>query len=162
MFSLVIFTAFVCYVFLVANPVLSSDIDALNFTKDEMFMPSDGHYDFKIFRLSNSNTSYFKVKYVEPGHVLLVDETGKKVINIVRLDNMINIWKDNSGNFIKEELSKTGWMVDGVEVHEIEFAGGEKLYSACSKDISSGTLIYLATPDDRETAGKINSLTIED
>lgn len=162
MISLVLFTAVICYFFLIANPVLSSDFDYWNYTEGEIFTPSNGHYDFGLFSLNNSDTQYFKVKYVEAGHVLFVDETGRKVINLVQFDRMINIKKDNARQFLGGELLKTSWMVDGVEVHEVDFVTGDKDYSASKRNLSSGTIIYLATQNDTETAGMINSLTIEE
>ena len=161
MFSLMLLTVVVCCFFVVSNPVLSTDIDDLNFTKGDVFAPSDGHYDFGMFALNDSDASYYEVKAVEAGHVLIVDETGDKVINVFRFDDMINFKRDSSSEFIRSELSKTGWMVDGVEVHEIDFSKSDPLYSACTKDTSNGTLIYLATPSDRQTSSMINSLTFK-
>lgn len=161
MFALMMLTVVACCFFVVANPVLSTHIYDFNYSEGECFTALDGHYDLRYFTLNNSNTDYFKVKYTESGHALLVDETGEKVINVIRFDNMIHFKKDSSRDFIDGELSKTAWMVEGVEVHEVEFRNGEKLYSACTKDISTGTTIYLATPNDTETASMINSLTFE-
>lgn len=159
--GLVLFTAIICFFFLISNPVLSTEIEDLNFSEGEVFEPCNGSYDFRIFTLNDSNTSSFRVKFVESGHVLLVDETGNKVINIIQFEKMINFKKDSSRDFINGELSKTGWMVDGVEVHEVEFRNGDSLYSACTKDTSTGTLIYLATPSDAETAAMLNSLAFK-
>ena len=161
MVSLALFTAVVCFFFMIANPVLSSEIEQMNFTEGEVFRPSDGHFDFGTFSLNDSNVSCFRVKYVESGHVLLVDESGDKVINVVQFEKMINLKKDQERNFIGGELLKPGWMVDGVDVHEVVFLKGSPLYSACTKDISSDTMIYLATPSDRETAGMISTLEFE-
>lgn len=157
MFSLVLFTVVVCCFFVAANPVLSTHIDELNFTEGENFTSSNCSFDFGSFGL-DCDAECFRVKYVESGHVLLVDESGNTVINIIRFDNMIHFKKDGSRQFIDGELSKTGWMVDGVEVHEVGFVNGEVLYSACTKDTSSGTMIYLASPSDEMTASMINSL----
>lgn len=158
-FTIVLFTVFVCSVFVFLNPVLCSDLGSENFSEGEIFLPSNGTFDFGDFRINDSQIKNFTVKYADISHVLLVDETGDKVINVIQMDKMINLRKSYEKSFINGELQKTGWMVDGVEIHEIEFSKGDNLYSACVKDISSGKLIYIATPSDNETAAMINSLS---
>lgn len=156
--SVMLFTAFFCTVFVFLNPVLCHNLENETFSEGEVFTPSNDVYDFGDFKLNSSKTQNFTVKHVVTGHVLLVDETGGKVINVIHPDRMIHYKKSFTKSFINGELSKTGWMVDGVEVHEIEFWRGDTMYSACVKDTSSGTLIYIATPTDNETAEMISSL----
>ena len=97
---------------------------------------------------------------VRSGHVLLVDETGDKCINLIQFSSMVKIRQDSERNFIKGELSKTSWMVSGVCIHEIELDGGN-MYSACIKDTSTDTLIYVATPNETQTAEMINSIALK-
>lgn len=158
--SLVIFTLIVCSVFVYLNPVVLAENTEV-FTEGEAFTPVNGEYDFKTFSLNDSNTQNFSVKRVLSGHTLLVDETGDKVINVIRFDKMVKLKKVTTKDFIDGELKKTNWMVDEVCIHEIEFSGGDKMYSACAKDTSTDTLIYIATPSQNETAAMINSLTFQ-
>lgn len=159
--SAIAFTLFACCLIAFLNPILCTDLDDGNFTEGEVFLPADGCYDFKTFSL-NSSCKSFTVKHIESGHVTLVDDTGNITVNVVQLDKMINYKRDSARSFIKGELQKTNWMVDGVCIHEIEFLIGGKLYSACVKDVSTNTLVYLSTPLDQETADLINSLRFSD
>ena len=156
--SVIAFTLFVCCLVAFLNPVLCMELDDGNFTQDEVFAPEDNQFDFGTFRL-NSSCKNFTVYHIESGHVSMSSDTGNRVINVIQLDKMINFKKDSIRSFIKGELQKTNWMVDGVCVHEIEFMNGEKLYSACVKDVPTNTMVYVATPSDKETADMINSLT---
>ena len=156
--SVAIFTLVMCSVFVFVNPVVLAD-NPETFAEGEVFFSSNGEYDFKEFSLNDTNVNNFTVKFVQSGHTLIVDETGGKVINVIKYGNMVKSNKIHVKNFIDGELQKTNWMVDGVCVHEIEFSGGDRMYSACVKDTSSDTMIYVATPSEKETAGMINSLT---
>ena len=157
--SVIAFTLLVCGLVAFLNPVLCTELDS-NYTQSEVFLPAEGQFDFEAFTL-NSSCRNFTVYHAESGHVSLASDTGDRVVNIIQLDRMINFKKDSTMSFINGELQKTNWMVDGVNVHEIEFANGEKLYSACVKDVSTNTLVYLATPSDKETADMINSLDFD-
>lgn len=158
--SVIAFTLLVCGLVALLNPVLCTELDS-DYAQGEVFLPADGQFDFETFTL-NSSSKNFTVYHVESGHVSLADDTGDRVVNIIQLDKMINFKKDSTNSFINGELQKTNWMVDGVNVHEIEFMNGEKLYSACVKDVSTNTMVYVATPSDKETAGMINSLDFTD
>ncbi|WP_406533610.1 hypothetical protein [Methanobrevibacter sp.] len=155
------FTLFVCCLVAFLNPVLCMELDDGNFTQGEVFMPADGQFDFETFTL-NSSRKNFTVYHIESGHVSLADDTGDRVINVIQFDKMMNFKKDSKKSFLNGELQKTNWMVDGVCIHEIEFMNGEKLYSACVKDVSTNTMVYVATPSDKETADMINSLDFTD
>ena len=158
--SLVIFTLVVCSIFVFLNPVVLAENSEV-FSEGEAFTPVNGEYDFRSFSLKDSNTQNFSVKHVISGHTVIVDETGDKVINVIEFDKMVKIKKETTKSFIDGELKKTNWMVDGVCIHEIEFSDGDKMYSACVKDTSTDTMIYIATPSQNETAAMINSLTFK-
>lgn len=157
--SVIAFTLLVCGLVAFLNPVLCMELDG-NYTQGEVFLPADNQFNFEAFSL-NSSCKNFTVYHVESGHVSMADDTGDRVINIIQLDRMISFKKDSTKSFINGELQKTNWMVDGVNVHEIEFTNGEKLYAACVKDVSTNTLVYVATPSDEETADMINSLNFD-
>ena len=157
--SVIAFTLLVCGLVAFLNPVLCTELDS-NYTQGEVFLPEDNQFDFETFTL-NSSSKNFTVYHAESGHVCLADDTGDRVVNIIQLDKMMNFKKDSTKSFINGELQKTSWMVDGVNVHEIEFRNGEKLYSACMKDVSTNTMVYVATPSDKETADIINSLDFD-
>lgn len=157
--SVIAFTVFVCCLVAFMNPVLCTELDS-DYAQGEVFLPEDNQFDFEAFSL-NSSCKNFTVYHAESGHVCLASDTGDRVVNVIQLDKMMNFKKDSKKSFLNGELQKTSWMVDGVNVHEIEFANGEKLYSACVKDISTNTLVYVATPSDKETSDMINSLDFD-
>ena len=160
MLSLVIFTVAVCSLFVYFNPVVLADTPEV-FEEGEVFKPVNGEYDFGTFRLNDSESQNFTVKTVTSGHTVIADETGRKVINVLKYDDMVISKKKQAKGFIDGELSKTGWMVDGVFVHEIELRDGIRMYSACAKDTSTGTFLYIATPSDSKTASLVNSLSFD-
>ena len=158
--SLVIFTLVVCSLFVYFNPVVLADTPEV-FDEGEVFTPVNGEYDFRSFRLNDSQAQNFTVKSVTSGHTVIVDETGSKVINVLKYDDMVFSKRSQVKGFIDGELSKTGWMVDGVFVHEIELRDGIRMYSACAKDTSTGTFLYIASPSDSQTASLVNSLSFD-
>ena len=155
--SVATFTLVVCCVFVFLNPAVLAENTEV-FSEGEVFEPVNGTYDFRTFSLNDSASSNYSVKWVMSGHTIIVDDTGDKVINVLKYDDMVMSKKIHSKNFIDGELQKTSWMVDGVCVHEIEFSQYDNMYSACAKDTSTDTLFYIATPSANETAGLLNSL----
>lgn len=157
--SVALFTLIMCFVFVFLNPaVLENNVET--FVEGEAIYPVNGTFDFKTFTLENSTAKNFTAKYVGSGHTLLVDETGDVCINLLQFDKMASLRKSTKKSFISNELLKTNWMVDGVCVHEVEFASGYRMYSACVKDTSTDTLIYVATPDEVKTAQLVNSISL--
>lgn len=154
----VAFTLVVCTVFLLLNPVVLAE-NTEEFSECEVFEPVNGEFDFNTFSLNSSDSRNFSVIHVESGHTVIVDDTGDRVINVIQFSKMVKSKKTYIKGFIDGELQKTSWMVDGACVHEIEFCQYDNMYSACAKDTSTDTMIYIATPSEKETAGMINSLT---
>ena len=155
--SVVAFTVVMCTVFLLLNPaVLAENVE--DFSEGEVFEPVNGSYDFGTFSLNDSDAKKFSVKSTVSGHAVIVDDTGDKVINVVQYSKMVKSKKVYIKNFLDGELQKTNWMVDGVCVHEIEFWQYEPMYSACVKDTSTDTLLYIATPSVNDTVSMVNSL----
>ena len=155
--SVIAFTIVACTVFILLNPVVLAE-NVEDFSEGEVFEPVNGTYDFGTFSLNDSGSSNYSVKWVMSGHTIIVDDTGGKVINVVRYSKMVTPKKIYTKNFLDGELEKTSWMVDGVCVHEIEFCRYDNMYSACAKDTSTDTLFYIATQSVNETAGLVNSL----
>ena len=151
-----LFTVFSCFIFVAYNPTIAED-NTSNFTDGEIFMPSNGEFDFKNFTIKSTDTKNFTTKIISNGHTQFVDDTGNITINYFELDKMIHINKDKVVSFLNGELQKPSWSVDGVEVHQIDFIDGT-LYSAYQKNSSSNAIIYLSTPNEQQTANLMNSL----
>ncbi|MBQ8016789.1 MAG: hypothetical protein IJ258_01655 [Methanobrevibacter sp.] len=157
--AFVVFTVFVCILYVYNNPIILTHIESEKFTEGEVFVPFNGEYDFKTFKLNSSAFNY-TVKFAYKGHVQLVDDTGNITINVLQWDKINNIERFYRKAFIDSELRKPSWTVDGVNVHEIEFRQGD-LYSAAVKDTDRDTWIYIAAPDEAETAKMITSLRFD-
>lgn len=155
--AVVLFTLLVCFMFVIYNPNIATEYPS-EFADNEVFTPDNGHYDFKTFTINTTETKNFTARIITSGHIRLADDTGKRTINIIELDKMINTKRDSINSFLNGELEKPSWSVDGVTVHQIDFKSGDPLYSAYMKNSSSDTIIYLSTPSEKETADMMNSL----
>ena len=155
--AVALFTLLVCSMFVIYNPNIATEYPS-EFTDNEVFTPDNGHYDFKTFTINSTETKNFTARIITSGHIRLADDTGKRTINIIELDRMINTKRDSINSFLNGELQKPSWSVDGVTVHQIDFKSGDPLYSAYMKNSSSDTIIYLSTPSEKETADMMNSL----
>ena len=158
--SIVAFTIIVSSIFVVFNPNIATDFKE-DYTDGEVFIPVNDSYDFSTFRINNSQTQNFTAKIISNGHINLCDDTGERSINIIELDKLLKSQKDSKMSFLDDELKKTGWTVDGVIVHQIDFPRGGRLYSAYYKNSDTNTIIYIATPNEQETADMMNSLRFD-
>ena len=157
MFAIALFTAFASLIFVLYNPTIACEFDE-TFSDGEVFIPENDAYDFKVLTLKIPNTKNFTAKRISSGHFLLVDETGNKCVNIIEWDKIIHSKRDGMESFFKSELDKPSWSVDGVVVHQIDFISSDSMYSAYAKDSSKNTVVYIATPDEKDTAEMMNSL----
>lgn len=155
--SVALFTVLVCCVFVSYNPTIAQDYTS-NFTDGELFTPENGQFDFKDFSLNSSKTKNFTVKIISNGHTQFIDNTGNITVNYLELDKMIHTNRDRSTAFLNGEIQKPSWSVYGVSVHEIDFRNGDALYSAFQKDSSRNVIIYLSSPNEKDTAEMMNSL----
>ena len=161
LFSMALFTLFFCCLFVIYNPNIATPYTN-EFGNGEIFAPQNGHYDFKTFTINSSKTNHYTAKIITKGHIQLFDDTGKRTINIIGLDKMINSKRDEVNRFLNGELEKPSWSVDGVTVHQIDFITGQPLYSAYFKNSKANTIIYLSTPNEQETADMMNSLKFKE
>lgn len=152
-----LFTVFVCAIFFMNNPVFLMHLDE-KFSEGDVFMPHDGHFDFGMFSLNSSNARNYTAKHVLSGHAVLVDDTGKRTINVIEWGKMTRFKMNSKKAFLEGELLKPSRMVNGICVHEIEFSGVEKRYSACANDTDGDTWIYIAAPDEHDVAEMVKSL----
>ena len=150
-----------CCLFVFNNPALLKDLDDSQFSGGEVFEPIDGVFDFKVLKLNCSGAKNFTARIISSGHTQFYDDTGDRTINIIEWDKMSTYHKNARKSFLADELKKTSWTVNGVDDYEIEFLLAGDLYSACMKDTSANTFVYLSTPNDTETASMINSLRFE-
>ena len=155
--SMALFTLFVCCLFVIYNPNIATPYTT-EFGNGEVFASQNGFYDFKKFALNSSKTNNYTAKMITKGHIQLFDDTGKRTINIIELNKMINTKRDSVNSFLNGELEKPSWTVDGVTVHQIDFHSGDPLYSAYMKNSTTNTIIYISTPSEKETADMMNSL----
>lgn len=156
-FYIVTFTIFVSALFVIYNPDIATPIE--NTVADhETFMPENGHFDFREFSINSTSTKNFTSKTLTKGHYQLIDDEGNITINVLNLDKMFNYRKDKTVSFLKGELKKPTFAVDGVEVHEIEFRNGAMLYAAYFRNSTTNTIICISTPNEKQTADLMNSL----
>ena len=158
--AIVMFSVFVSCMFIVYNPNIATDLED-TYTQGEVFLPNNNSFDFKTFTL-NSSAKNFTARHMYNGRTMMIDDTGNTTINIVEFKSMINSQKDEINNILDNELKKKSWTVDGVCVHQIDFVFYEPLYSAYYKDSASDTIIYLSSPNEKETANMINSLEFKE
>ena len=156
-----LFTLFACCVFVSYNPNIATNYTG-EFSDGEVFTPEDSHFNFKDFELNCTGASNFTARTVISGHTQLIDGSGDRVINYLELDKMIPSNRDKTSSFLKSELEKPSWTVDGVCVHEITFVFYDNVYSAYIKDSSSNAIIYLSSTDEHETAEMMNSLEFKE
>lgn len=154
--AIALFSIFSSSIFIAYNPNIATEF-ADSYSQGEVFLPKDNHYNFKTFSL-NSSARNFTAKIISQGHIMLIDDTGDTTINVVELDNMINSQKDEVKFILDGELKNTAWTVDGVEVHQIDFIFYKTLYAAYFKNSTANTIIYLSSPNEKETADMMNSL----
>lgn len=131
--ALILFTIFVCVLFVFNNPIILTHIESEKFAEGEVFMPHGETYDFKTFCI-NSSAKNYTVKFAYNGQVQLIDDTGNITINIYQWNKVNNVERFYKKSFIDSELRNPSWMVDGVNVQEIEFRQGD-LYSAASRTL---------------------------
>ncbi|MBE6507911.1 MAG: hypothetical protein E7Z77_00705 [Methanobrevibacter sp.] len=155
---LTLFSILFCCIFTILNPNIAQDYPC-EFRDGEVFTPTDGHYDFRTFSLNSSNAKNFTTRIVSNGHVMLVDDTGNITVNVIEPDKMIPTKKGKINSLLCEELHKPSWTVDGVCVHQISFMFYENLYASFQKNSTTNTIIYLSSPNEKETADLMNSLT---
>ncbi len=156
-----LFTIFACGIFVVVNPNIAQ-VYPSDYTDGEVFIPVDGHYDFRTFSLNSSNAKNFTTRIISNGHVQLIDDTGNITVNVVELDKMIPAKRDSVNTILNGELDKPSWTVDGVCVHQIDFPSYDTLYSAYQKNSTTNTIIYLSTPNEKQTADMMNSLRFKE
>ena len=156
-----LFTLFACCIFVSYNPNIATKYTG-EFSDGEAFIPEDSHFNFKNFELNCIDAKNFTARTVISGHTQFIDSTGDRVINYLELDKMIPSNRDKTNSFLKSELEKPSWTVDGVCVHEITFTFYDNVYSAYLKDSSSNTIIYLSSTDEQETAEMMNSLEFKE
>lgn len=156
--AVMLFTVFVCGLFVVYNPNITDEFENETFGNGEVFTQTEGVYDFKILTLKSPDADNYTAHVISSGHTLLVDESGDKCINILEFDKMLHSQKDSKESFLHSELKKPGWSVDGVEIHQIDFLLSDSLYSAYIKNSTTDTVVYIATPSEKETAEMVNSL----
>lgn len=155
--AIALFTLIACTMFVIYNPNIATEYTS-KLADNEVLMPENGHFDFKTFTINSTETKNFTARIITSGHIRLVDDTGKRTINIIELDKMINTKKDSVNSFLNGELEKPSWTVDGVTVHQIDFHSGNTRYSAYMKNSTTNTIIYISTPSEKETADMMNSL----
>ena len=56
--AFVVFTVFVCILYVYNNPIILTHIESETFTQGEVFVPFNGEYDFKTFKLNSSAFNY--------------------------------------------------------------------------------------------------------
>ena len=159
--SISLFTLFVCSAFVFYNPNIATQYTT-DFADNEVFIPENSHYDFRTISLNSTTAKNFTTRIITNGFIQLFDDTGKRTVNIIELDKMINSKRDSINSFLNRELEKPSWSVDGVTVHQIDFSSGKPLYSAYMKNSSTNTIVYLSTPDEQETADMMNSLRFKE
>lgn len=159
MLGVFLLTLIGCIIFVAYNPTI-----AVNYTTEyadgEIITPENGQYDFRIFTI-NSSSSKFTANVVTPGHTRFDDDTGNVTINVIELDKMINVKKDDANEFLNGEIKKPAWSVDGVTVHQIDFMTHDSLYSSYQKNSTTNVIIYIATPNEQDTANMMNSLVFK-
>ena len=155
--AVALFSIFTSSMFIAYNPNIATELSD-DYEQGEVFLPKDNHFEFKTFGL-DSKAKNFTAKTITQGHIMLIDDTGDTTINVVKLDHMINSQKDEVKLVMDNELKKTGWTVDGVEVHQIDFIFYNTLYAAYCKNSNTNTIIYLSSPNEQETADMMNSLS---
>ena len=152
-----LFTVLVCCLFVNYNPNIASDL-SVNFTDGDIVSSQGDHFDFKAFSLNCTKSERFTTKIISQGHTQFVDNESNITINLIQLDRMIRSSRDWHSYLLKNELEHPAWTVDGISIHEIDFIFHDPLYSAYEKDSSKNSIVYLSTPDERETARMMNSL----
>ena len=155
--TVALFTLLVCSMFVIYNPNIATEYTS-EFDDNEVFMPENGHFDFKTFTINDTKAKNFTAKIITNGHIRLADDSGDKTINVVELNKMINTKRDSVTSFLNGELEKPSWTVDGVTVHQIDFHSGNTCYSAYMKNYTTNTIICISTPSEKETADMMNSL----
>ena len=161
MLSISAFTVFVCLMFVFYNPTIAGDFSNQTFSDGEVFTPTEGVFDFKVCTVRSPNAKNYTAQVASSGHTVLVDETGECCINVIQWDRMLNSQKDRKESFIKGELEKPSWSVDGVCIHQIDFIFSDSMYAAYVRNPSTNTGVYIATPDEQTTADIANSLVFQ-
>ena len=139
--AIAIFTLIACTMFVIYNPNIATEYTS-EFADNEVFMPENGHFDFKTFTINDTKSKNFTAKTITNGHIRLADDTGDKTINVIELNKMINTKKDSVNSFLNSELEKPSWTVDGVTVHQIDFHSGDTRYSAYMKNSTNYHLYF--------------------
>lgn len=140
-----------CYM-LDSNRILFAQIDS-NYADCEVFTPENGTFDFRLFSMKWNKSDNFTCKMFEKGHAQFVD--GPYTINVLEFDKMLEDHEKRKKNFLDGELEKSETVIDGVDVHRIDFLDGS-LYAACVKRDSYW--IYISTESPNDTAEMVNSL----
>ena len=153
--STVTVTVVACLAFMLLNPVLFSEIHS-DFTGDEVFLPENGRYDFKLFSISTTNCSNFTAKIVKVGHTKLIGGDSYS-INVLEYDKMLDFEVRGFQKEIEAEMKKPYKIVDGVKVYEENFILFKRYGSYVQKDNME---LFITSDNPNETAYMVNSLKI--
>lgn len=157
MILLMVFTVLVCAAYVAYNPTITDRFES-DYSDGEVIRPVNGVFDLKKVALESPKSKSFTARLDTSGHVMFYDDTGDRTVNIIEYDKMIHLKRDGIDSFLRGELEKPSWVVDGVCVHQIDFRDGSTLYSAYIKNSTADTVVYIATPNEKETADLANSV----
>lgn len=150
-------TVLVCAVFMLLNPVLFSQ-SISDFSQDEVFYPSGGTYDLRLFNISATNSSNFTVVRVDSGFAqMMAGDT--YAITVLDYDKIFDFEARRFRYDIEGEMMLPSETVDGIRVYKADFIH----YQRYGSFVNHGNLeLFVTSGDANETAHMVKSLRFAD
>ena len=142
-------------------PTIIASFDDVKYVDGEVFTPVNGEYDFKKFSLNSSQTENYKTFITCSGYARLIDSGGNHYVQVFEWDKMTSAQREKLNSSFLFEQKNPSHVRDGIRIVDIDLWDGT-LHGAYAYDSKSNTLVYIVTPQDRETVEMIQTLEFKD